>query len=99
MQKRKVYISGTMVAELRARISIFDSAVMLGDTVTESTRTFGHRPFKLAEHIARLYRSLKVTRIDPGLDAARMMQVTRDVLAANRDCYGAGQDCWIVHNI
>lgn len=43
---------------------------MLGDTVTELTRTFGHRPFKLDQHIARLYKSLKVTRINPGITPA-----------------------------
>ena len=47
MVERKVYISGEMMPESQARISIFDSAVMLGDTATESTRTFGHIPFKL----------------------------------------------------
>ena len=39
MHNRKVYISGEIVPEIEAKISIFDSAVLLGDTVTESTRT------------------------------------------------------------
>ena len=38
---RQVYLSGRMVPEEDAKISIFDSAVMLGDTVTESTRGDG----------------------------------------------------------
>ena len=42
MHNRKVYISGEIVPEIEAKISIFDSAVLLGDTVTESTRTFNH---------------------------------------------------------
>lgn len=99
MSERQVYISGNMVPESEARISIFDSAVMLGDTATESTRTFAHRPFKLQEHIDRLYKSLKVMRIDPGIDAAQMLQITQDVLAVNLPNYAADQDCWIVHNI
>ena len=47
MSNRKVYISGEIVPEVDAKISIFDSAVLLGDTVTESTRTFNFKPFKL----------------------------------------------------
>ena len=47
MNNRKVYISGEIVPEADAKISIFDSAVLLGDTVTESTRTFNYKPFKL----------------------------------------------------
>jgi len=99
MFERQVYISGTMVPESQARISIFDSAVMLGDTATESTRTFGHHPFKLEEHIDRLYKSLKVMRIDPGMDATEMLRTTQNVLQANLQCYAPDQDCWIVHNI
>tara|TARA_B110000879_G_C11171424_1_gene513744 strand:- start:692 stop:1603 length:912 start_codon:yes stop_codon:yes gene_type:complete len=99
MVERKVYISGEMMLESQARISIFDSAVMLGDTATESTRTFGHIPFKLAEHVDRLFKSLKVMRIDPGCDAAQMLRITQDVLKANLQCYTPDQDCWIVHNI
>jgi len=96
---RQVYISGRMLAETEAKISIFDSAIMLADTVTESTRTFGHRPFKLEQHIERLYQSLKLTRIDPGMSAEAMLRTTLDVFEANLDNYAAHEDCWIVHNI
>lgn len=96
---RQVYLSGKLVPEEHATISIFDSAVLLGDTVTESTRTFGHVPFKLEQHVARLYKSLKVTRIDPGMNAEEMLRVTREMLDANLPTYAAHEDCWIVHNI
>ena len=49
MKNRKVYISGDLVPDNEAKISIYDSAVLLGDTVTESTRTFNYKPFKLIE--------------------------------------------------
>lgn len=99
MSVRVVYLSGQMVPEPDARISIFDSAVMLGDTVTESSRTFGHKPFKLERHIERLYQSLKVTRIDPGHSPDEMLEITKNVIAANLPTLGDGEDCWIVHNI
>ena len=99
MSGRVVYLSGQMVPETEARISIFDSAVMLGDTVTESSRTFGHKPFKLDRHIERLYQSLKVTRIDAGHSPAEMLELTRNVLEANLSTLSQGEDCWIVHNI
>ena len=98
-QQRIVYLSGTMVPESEAKISIFDSAVMLGDSLTESTRTFGHKPFRLDEHLTRLYRSLKVSRVDPGLSPAEMKRVTLDVLKANQSLMGPNDDCWIVHNV
>jgi branched-chain amino acid aminotransferase len=72
---------------------------MLGDTVTESTRTFGHRPFKLDQHIRRLYQSLKVTRIDPGMTPDEMHALSLRVLEANAHLLGPDDDCWLVHNI
>lgn len=96
---RLVYISGDMVPEHEAKISIFDSAIMLADTVTESTRTFGKTPFKLDEHIERLYRSMKLTRIDPRMTPEQMKKTTLDVFDANLSTYDDQQDCWIVHNI
>jgi len=94
-----VYLNGTLVPRDEAKISVFDSAVMLGDTVTESTRTFAHRPFKLEQHITRLYRSLKVTRINPGMAPAEMTALSLRVLGANQHLLGPGDDCWLVHNI
>ena len=96
---RLVYLSGAVVPEHEAKISIFDSAIMLADTVTESTRTFRHVPFKLDDHIERLYMSLKLTRIDPGMGPEEMTRVTLDVLEQNLPNYTDGEDCWIVHNI
>ena len=99
LPQRQVYLSGKMVPESEARISIFDSAVMLGDSLTESTRTFRHKPFRLDEHIKRLYRSLKVSRVDPGLSPAELMRITLEVLEANLSLMDRDDDCWIVHNI
>jgi branched-chain amino acid aminotransferase len=94
-----VYLNGALVPRDEAKISVFDAAVMLGDTVTESTRTFGHRPFKLDQHIDRLYKSLKITRINPGMAPAEMRELSLRVLEANAHLLGPHDDCWLVHNI
>lgn len=97
--ERQVHLSGKLVPESAAQISIFDSAVLLGDCVTESTRTFRHQPFRLDDHLTRLYRSLKVCRIDPGLNPREMRDATLGLLEANRPLLGPEDDYWIVHNI
>ena len=99
MQNRKVYISGDLVPDNEAKISIYDSAVLLGDTVTESTRTFNYKPFKLIEHVDRLYKSLKLTRIDSGMTKEEMIKVSENLLEVNKETYGVNEDCWLVHNI
>ncbi|MYC94246.1 MAG: branched-chain amino acid aminotransferase [Caldilineaceae bacterium SB0661_bin_32] len=97
--KHLVYLSGEMLPPDQAKISVFDTAVTLGDTVTESTRTFGHRPFKLERHIERLYKSLKVSRINPGMSPDEMTAITLNVLEANLPHVPPQEDVWIVHNI
>jgi branched-chain amino acid aminotransferase len=94
-----VYLNGEFVPADEAKISIFDAAVMLGDMVTESTRTFAHRPFKLEEHIDRLYKSLKVTRINPGMTSGEMHELSLRVLETNLPKVAPGMDLWLVHNI
>eukprot|EP01050_Picozoa_sp_SAG11_P015979 SAG11_NODE_2126_length_3781_cov_80.824823_2_plen_157_part_00 len=96
---RVVYISGEKVPETEAKLSVFDSAVTLGDQITDSSRTFGHKPFKLEQHIARLYRSAKAARIDIGITQGEMLRITLDLLADNLRLLGPHQDLWIVHNV
>jgi branched-chain amino acid aminotransferase len=99
MTQRLVYISGQFHPEDNARISVFDSAVMVGDTATESTRTFGQRPFKLDDHIRRLYQSLKIMRVEMEMSPADMTRATLDTLERNLPAYGPDDDLWIVHNV
>jgi len=87
MSERLVYISGEYYPESEARISVFDSAVMLGDTATESTRTFLHKPFKLREHIDRLYLSIKIMRLDPEASPDEMERISVDVMERNLPMY------------
>lgn len=98
MADRLVYINGEYYPEAEAKISVFDSAVMLGDCVTESTRTFNHVPFRLRDHVDRLYKSLKVCRFDCGLSPDDMECLTLEVMERNLPAY-EGMDLWIVHNI
>ena len=95
MKIRKVYISGDLVPDNEAKISIYDSAVLLGDTVTESTRTYNYKPFKLIEHVERLYKSLKLTRIDPGMTKEEMIKISENLLEVNKHTYGDDEDCWV----
>lgn len=61
---RKVYFNGEFVDESEAKVSIYDSAMMFGDTVFEMTRSFNKKQFKLREHLERLYASAKYLHID-----------------------------------
>src|SRR5947209_6585880 len=63
MTEPLVYLNGRMVPATQAHLAIFDLGIVLGATVTEMTRTFHLRPWRLGDHLDRLYRSLKYTRM------------------------------------
>lgn len=64
MSQRTVDFNGRFIPEAEARVSIFDSALMYGDMAFEMTRTYNRKPFKLREHLDRLYGSLRLLEID-----------------------------------
>ena len=61
------YMNGDWVPATDLKIDVSDRGFKVGDTVYDVTRTFNGKSFKLKEHVDRLDRSLKYTRIDPGM--------------------------------
>ena len=94
-RKRLVYLNGDFVPEEQAKISIFDAGFHLGDTVLEVVRTFDSKPFKLREHLERLFRSLRCTRIDPGLTMQQLEKICLKVLEVNQHLLTPNEDDWI----
>lgn len=97
--QRKVYFNGEFVSESEARISIFDSALMFGDMVFEMSRTFNGVPFRLREHLERLFVGLQVLEIDCGMTLEEMAAASMATIDANRDCIPEGLDIQIMHNV
>ena len=95
MKERVVYLNGAMVPESRAVISVFDRSVQYGDAVYDAARTFAHRPFKMREHIDRLYRSCSYTRMPLRLGADEMEKQTREVLEHNLALLGPDDEAMI----
>jgi len=80
-----------------ARLTVFDLGIVLGATVTEMTRTFRHEPFRLDDHIARLYRSMKHCRFDPGFGPRKMRRLTMRVLEHNVALLPTAGELGMVH--
>jgi branched-chain amino acid aminotransferase len=99
LNQRVVYLNGTIVPENEAVLPFRDRGVKYGDAVFDTTRTFGHRIFKLREHLERLYRSLRYLRIDPGLSLDEMAAITEDVVARNLPLLGPDEDYWVSQRI
>ena len=98
MDERVVSMNGEMIPESAAKISIFDRGFQGGEAVYESTRTFDKtRPFKLVEHIERLYKSCRYLRIDPGVTPQELERISMDVLQANVHLLGENDEYWLQH--
>ena len=93
--ERVAWFNGRIVRESEVVIPFRDQGFLRGDAVFDMTRSFAGRPFRLKEHVARLYRSLRYVDIDPGVPEAEMVAISEDVLARNRHLLGPGEDYWI----
>ena len=97
MKQRQVYVNGEMVPEEEARISIFDSAVLIGDSVIETARTFHHKLFRWPEHRDRLLRSIKAARMTLGMTTEELDRVTRKFLEDNLPTLEDGDEGGVGH--
>jgi branched-chain amino acid aminotransferase len=97
--ERIAYYNGEYLPESRVLLPFRDRGFVYGDAVFDTTRTFAHRPFKVKEHVDRLYRSLRCIRLDPGLSPAEMRAVTETVLERNRHLLGPDEDYWVSQRI
>jgi branched-chain amino acid aminotransferase len=97
--QRVAYFNGKIVPESEVLISFRDRGFLYGDAVFDMTRTFEKRPFRLKEHVDRLYRSLKYVGIDPGMAPREMVAVSEDVLQRNLHLLGPGEDYWLGQRI
>jgi branched-chain amino acid aminotransferase len=86
------YVNGSLVNASEAKVSIFDRGFTSGEGVYDVTRSFGHKLFKLDGHIARLYRSLRYTRIDCGMAAEEMTRLSVEVFERNKHFLGPDDD-------
>jgi len=99
MSEPVVYVNGRLVPASQATVSVFDRGFRMGDAVFDTARTFRHRPYKLREHIERLYRSLHYIRADPGMTMEEMEVATLQVVEHNVPFLQPHDDVWITQVI
>jgi branched-chain amino acid aminotransferase len=93
--QRLAYLNGEFLPEQEVRVSFRDRGFKYGDAVFDMTRSFGHRIFRLKEHIDRFYRSLSYVRIDPGMAPKEMIERSEECFERNRHLLAAGDDYWL----
>lgn len=97
MTEPLVYLTGKLVPASQAHLAIFDAGIVLGATVTEMTRTFRQQPYRLDDHMDRLFRSLKYTRMDIGISKAELAAVSRELVANNAKLIDPEDELGLIH--
>lgn len=97
MTEPHVFLNGNFVPASQAHLAIFDAGIVLGATVTEMTRTFKHQPWKLQEHVERLFRSLKYTRMDIGMTVPQFLDMSQELVARNASLIGPEEELGLIH--
>lgn len=97
MNEPLVYLNGQIVPAAQARLAIYDAGIVLGATVTEQTRTFNKRPWRLDEHLDRLFRSLRYTRMNLGLSKEQLTDISNELVEHNARLLDDVEELGLIH--
>jgi branched-chain amino acid aminotransferase len=74
MSKFLININGVYFDEQSAKISVFDRGFLYGDSVYEATRTFNRKPFRIDQHLNRLFISAQKIELVPTLSKEQILE-------------------------
>jgi branched-chain amino acid aminotransferase len=77
-----VMIDGRLVEPAEARIDVWDRGFLYGDSVFETLRTYGQKPFRLQAHLARLERSAALVRLQLPVPSEQLARELNEAVAA-----------------
>jgi branched-chain amino acid aminotransferase len=92
MSEPQAYLNGYYVPASQAAVSVADGGFMQGTTVAEQLRTFGGQLFRLETHVERLFRSLAIVEVDPGLTCEEFAQIAQELAGRNHALLAPGDD-------
>jgi len=97
--ERVAYHNGEIKPESRVLVSFRDRGFKYGEAVFDTARTVRHKPFKLEEHVDRLFRSMRYLQIDAGLTRSEIVSISREVLARNLHLLAPDEDYWLFQRV
>jgi D-alanine transaminase len=76
------YLNGEITPLKDAKVSVMDRGFIFGDGVYEVVPVYGGKPFRFAQHMARLDRSLAELRIRNPLTLAQWREITQKLVSS-----------------
>jgi branched-chain amino acid aminotransferase len=96
MPEPLIYLNGRMIPASQAALPISNAGLVQGATVTDQTRTFHQRPYRLGARLDRLFRSLHTVRLDPGLSKDEFAAISNELVAHNAAFLGDGEELGLI---
>jgi branched-chain amino acid aminotransferase len=96
MAEPLVYLNGQFLPQSQATLRLHDAGLVFGATVTDLCRSFGHKLFRLAGHLARFRQSCLAARIAQPVPDEALGQIAGDLVARNAAFLRPEQDLALV---
>jgi len=75
-----VYLNGEYQRLADAKISVLDRGFIFGDGIYDVVPVYAGKPFRMAAHLARLQRNLKILRLETGFTTADWEALVTDMI-------------------
>lgn len=95
----KIWYNGKFLPESEARVSVYDSSLMFGDTIFEMMRTFNKRTFQLSEHLDRLFDGLRYVGIEIHYSKDELYDAHENLIIENRHKFGMDDEIRTLINV
>jgi branched-subunit amino acid aminotransferase/4-amino-4-deoxychorismate lyase len=83
MPEPLAYLNGRVSPISQTTLSIFDMGIVMGAAVTEMARTFHHEPYRLQEHVDRLFRSIRHVGFEVDLTREAVVDLAKELIEHN----------------
>jgi branched-chain amino acid aminotransferase len=80
---RMIYVTGKLVPQEDAKVSVYDHGLLYGDGVFEGLRCYSGKVFRLEQHVERLFESAKAIWLTIPMTPAEMCNAINDTVKAN----------------
>lgn len=92
MTEPLAYLNGQFVPNSQALVPVYDGGFVQGTTVAEQLRTFAGKLFRLGDHIDRLFHSLSIVEVDPGMTRTEFSEAAEYLVQHNYPLLASGDD-------
>lgn len=98
-QEITYWVNGSFVPASQAVVPLNSRGYRLGDGVFDTERTFNGKIFRLREHLERLDKSLRMTRINLGLSLDDLAAATEETMRRNLPLLDTYGDFWVTQTV